>query len=95
MACEAAISFFMQRILFLQVRHSPSLHSRDLHSNSHCESSGGTVPTKVPITALLNRSNVPAIPCSLANDPNSWVTVLRADGAAALRCCTRETVEYT
>jgi hypothetical protein len=59
---ENATSFFMQRILFLQVSHSPWLHSKDLHSNSHCESSGGVFATKGPLTKFLNHSNGLAIP---------------------------------
>jgi len=65
---ENAISFFMQRILFLQLSHSPWLHSKDLHSNSHCESSGGVFATKGPLTKFLNPSNGLAIPTpSLGN----------------------------
>jgi hypothetical protein len=59
---ENATSFFMQRILFLQLSHSPWLHSKDLHSNSHCESSGGVFATKGPLTKFLNHSNGLAIP---------------------------------
>jgi hypothetical protein len=59
---ENATSFFMQRILFLQLSHSPWLHSKDLHSNSHCESSGGVFATKGPLTKFLNASNGLAIP---------------------------------
>jgi hypothetical protein len=59
---ENATSFFMQRILFLQLSHSPRLHSKDLHSNSHCESSGGVFATKGPLTKFLNPSNSLAIP---------------------------------
>ena len=59
---ENATSFFMQRILFLQLSHSPWLHSKDLHSNSHCESSGGVFATKGPLTKFLNPSNGLAIP---------------------------------
>jgi len=61
---ENATSFFMQRILFLQLSHSPWLHSKDLHSNSHCESSGGVFATNGPLTKFLNRSNALAIPTS-------------------------------
>ena len=58
---ENATSFFMQRILFLQLSHSPWLHSKDLHPNSHCESSGGVFATKGPLTKFLNASNGLAI----------------------------------
>ena len=54
---ENATSFFMQRILLLQLSHSLWLHSKDLHSNSHCESSGGGFATKGPLTKFLNPSN--------------------------------------
>lgn len=61
---EDAASFFMQRILYLQLSHSPWLHSKDLHSNSHCDSSGGVFATYGPFTKFLNHSNSLAIPAS-------------------------------
>ncbi len=66
LARENATSFFMQRILFLQLSHSPWLHSKDLHSNSHCESSGGVFATKGPLIKFLNPSSSLVIP------PPSW-----------------------
>jgi hypothetical protein len=59
---ENDTSFFMQRILSLQLSHSPWLHSKVLHSNSHCESSGGVFATKGPLTLFMNHPNGLAIP---------------------------------
>lgn len=93
---ENATSFFMQRILFLQLSHSPWLHSKDLHSNSHCESSGGVFATKGPLTKFLNPSNGLAIPTSSQrNVALIDTTILLVSRTAALRSCTRHTVEST
>ena len=72
---ENATSFSMQRILSLQLSHSPWLHSKDLHSNSHCESSGGVFAAKDPLIQFLNPSN------GLAISTPSWRNVALIDNS--------------